>query len=132
MLSFQHICINANDYEAAMRFYCGLLGLRNVKESYSENKKAVKIELHDDHGYVIELFVNADWPKPDSINERRRGQLMTGFDHLSFYVEDPDARLAFLKENGVEIIPAKIDVGTGKKYGFAFSPEGLRIEFYEA
>lgn len=131
MPAFQHICINSNNYEEAIHFYCDLLGLTIHSESFSKNKNATKVELYDESGYAIELFVNKDWPVAKEIETRHGGALITGFDHLSFYEDDPDAKLAFMKENGVEIIETQIDAGTGKKYGFCFSPEGLKIEFYE-
>lgn len=124
-LKFHHVCIIAYDYAASVHFYQDLLGLVIRHKSYSEHQKAQKIEFYCGDEYVIEMFVK------DSVEQNSNMQSLDGLNHLSFYVEDPESILLFLEHNGVRTERTKLDANTGKKYGFAYSPEGIKIEFYE-
>ncbi|MDB5006093.1 MAG: putative lyase, partial [Mucilaginibacter sp.] len=54
-----------------------------------------------------------------------------GLRHLAFEVDDVETASTYIKEQGINIEPIRIDEFTGKRFTFFADPDGLPIEFYE-
>lgn len=128
-LTFHHVCAVASDYRKAVEFYVECLGFEIYRESYSIHRNAKKLELYSNGRYVIELFVREDDRKVSDIGSEKADK--TGLDHVSFILEDVEGTLIRLKAKNVRVSEVKKDISTGKKYGFCWDPDGIKIEFYE-
>ena len=120
-----HIAIICSDYELSKRFYTDVLGLRVIKESYRQERNSYKLDLALNGNYIIELF---SFPHPP---ERTSGPEAAGLRHLAFEVNDLDAIVLELTENGITAEPIRVDEWTGKRFTFISDPDELPIEFYE-
>ena len=122
-----HVGIIASDYEQAVWFYHNMLGLTIYKESYSEKSKARKLQMYCGKSYVIELFV----PEHCESCRVESGYMRTCVNHISFLVSDVGAMLDRMKRNHIETEGVNLDMETGKRYGFCYGPDGVKIELYE-
>lgn len=122
-----HVGIVASDYGQAVRFYCGLLGLKMHKESYSEKRRARKLQLHCDGQYVLELFI----PEDVQPGRMESGYTKACVNHISFLVSDVEEMVERMERNHVETEGVMLDVETGKRYSFCYGPDGVKIELYE-
>jgi glyoxylase I family protein len=120
-----HIAIICSDYEKSKRFYSEILGLKIIREVYREARKSYKLDLEVGNQYQIELF---SFPDPAARPSRPEA---AGLRHLAFEVDDLETASIYIKEQGVNIEPIRIDEFTGKRFTFFADPDGLPIEFYE-
>ena len=127
MLSFDgvhHIAIIASDAARSKAFYCGVLGLRVVRETWRAERGSWKIDL-EGPGLVIELFTFPGAPARPSRPEA------LGLRHLALRVSDVDAAVRQVTGAGVACEPVRVDELTGKRFTFFADPDGLPIELYE-
>ena len=120
-----HVAIICSDYERSKQFYTQVLGFTIKLEHYRAERKSYKLDLCINDQYQIELF-----SFPNSA-ERANYPEARGLRHLAFAVENIDAAIAELLENGVESEQVRIDELTGKRYTFFKDPDGLPLELYE-
>ncbi|MDB5017124.1 MAG: putative lyase [Mucilaginibacter sp.] len=120
-----HIAIICSDYEKSKRFYSEILGLKIIREVYREARKSYKLDLEVGNQYQIELF---SFPDPAARPSRPEA---AGLRHLAFEVDDVETASTYIKEQGINIEPIRIDEFTGKRFTFFADPDGLPIEFYE-
>ncbi|MDB5138483.1 MAG: putative lyase [Mucilaginibacter sp.] len=120
-----HIAIICSDYEKSKRFYSEILGLKIIREVYREARKSYKLDLEVGNQYQIELF---SFPDPAARPSRPEA---AGLRHLAFEVDDLETASIYIKEQGINIEPIRIDEFTGKRFTFFADPDGLPIEFYE-
>ncbi len=125
LLRVHHIALICTDYDASKRFYTDVLGLRIVREVYRAERQSYKLDLALAGQYVIELFSFPNPPPRPSQPEA------AGLRHLAFAVDDVDAALARLQQQGVAYEPVRVDKFTGRRFTFLADPDGLPIELYE-
>jgi glyoxylase I family protein len=122
-----HVGIVASSYEQAVWFYCNLLGLVIHKESYSAKRKARKLQLYCQDQYAIELFI----PEKGKACTVESGYTKACVNHISFLVSDVAKMLDCMRQNHIETEGVNLDGETGKRYGFCYGPDGVKIELYE-
>lgn len=125
LLRVHHIALICTNYDASKRFYTDVLGLRIIREVYRAERQSYKLDLALAGQYVIELFSFPNPPPRPSQPEA------AGLRHLAFAVDDVDAALARLQQQGVACEPVRVDEFTGRRFTFLADPDGLPIELYE-
>lgn len=120
-----HIAIICSDYERSKSFYCDVLGLNIIQETFRSERQSYKLDLAMGDNYVIELFSFPNPPARPSFPEAR------GLRHLAFEVDDVVKAKKELKLKGVEVQEIRIDELTGKQFAFFNDPDGLPLEIYE-
>ncbi|KAA9014207.1 SMU1112c/YaeR family gloxylase I-like metalloprotein [Niallia endozanthoxylica] len=125
LLSIHHIAIICSDYEKSKDFYIRILGFTPIREVYREERDSYKLDLKVNGHYQIELFSFPNPPARPSYPEA------AGLRHIAFAVEDIEETVSYLKGQGVEVEPIRIDPFTRKKFTFLTDPDGLPIEIYE-
>lgn len=124
-MKFLHAMIRTKDENAALDFYCGLLGLKKSKRIRLED--CVLQYLKDEEtGIEIELTINDETPE----NSYTTG---TAFGHFAFSCDNLDKIGEKMKEKGYkwEIEPFYMaEVKT--RISFLLDPDGNSIELIEA
>lgn len=120
-----HIAIICSDYERSKSFYCDVLGLNIIQETFRSERQSYKLDLALGDNYVIELFSFTNPPARPSFPEAR------GLRHLAFEVDDVVKAKKELKLKGIEVQEIRIDELTGKQFAFFNDPDGLPLEIYE-
>lgn len=130
-LQVHHVCIVSSDYKKAVEFYVHYLGLELYRESFSDSRNAVKLELYSAGRYVVELFAPEEKPSLKSKPIKQSKEDAVGLDHLSFTTNDVQAVIQRMKLYKVPVSGIKLDKSTGKRYAFCWDADGTKIEFYE-
>ncbi|QHV97928.1 SMU1112c/YaeR family gloxylase I-like metalloprotein [Spirosoma endbachense] len=125
LTAVHHIAIICSDYETSKRFYTEILGLTILGEVYRAERQSYKLDLALNGQYLIELFSFPNPPKRPSRPEA------AGLRHLAFAVENLDAAIAHLTQQGVVTEPVRIDEHTGRRFTFFADPDDLPLELYE-
>lgn len=124
-----HAAIICSDYSRSKKFYTEILGLEVVAENYRAERESYKLDLRLPDGSQVELFSFPDRPaRPGSCEGEPEAQ---GLRHLAFSVEDMDAAVAYLTQQGVAVEPMRVDEYTHKRYTFFSDPDLLPLELYE-
>ena len=119
-----HIAIIVSDYEKSKEFYIDKLGFELFGEFYRpEQNDYLRMLRQGDT--VIELFVRPDAP------QRVNNPEALGLRHLAFHVEDIEPAVAWLKEQGIETEPVRVDPYNGGRFTFFKDPDGLPLELHE-
>lgn len=121
-MRFLHSMIRVYDLDAAVHFFCGLLGLREVRRRDSEAGRFTLVFLETgaegDHAQ-IELTYNWDEPQPYDGGRN--------FGHLAFEVEDIYALCQRLQDAGVTILRPPRD----GRMAFVRSPDEISVELLQ-
>lgn len=120
-----HVAIICSDYPKSKEFYTKVLGLKIISEVYREDRDSYKLDLGVGSHCQIELFSFPNVPDRPSYPEA------AGLRHLAFSVKNLTSYSDFLKANGVEVEPVRVDPLTDKSFTFFADPDGLPIELYE-
>ena len=120
-----HIAIICSDYERSKKFYTETLGFTIRQEVYREERGSYKLDLCLHGTYVIELFSFPD-PAP-----RPSHPEAMGLRHLAFRVRDMEKAVGYLKGQGIEVEPVRVDEYTGRRFTFFRDPDQLPLELYE-
>lgn len=123
--SIHHIAIICSDYEVSKTFYCNVLGLEIITETYRAERQSYKLDLALNEVYVLELF---SFPNPPQRVSRPEA---TGLRHLAFAVTDLEKIVSHLAQRHITTEPIRLDEITNKRFTFTADPDGLPIEFYE-
>lgn len=121
-----HIAIICSDYEASKHFYVNILGCSVIEETFRKERNSYKLDLAVDNGQQIELF---SFPDPPARPTRPEA---CGLRHLAFSVDDLDAAIHHLNEQGVAVEDVRIDELTNKRFTFFRDPDNLPLELYES
>ncbi|MEL6223966.1 MAG: VOC family protein [Cyanobacteria bacterium J06626_14] len=121
-----HIAIICSDYEASKHFYVNILGCSVIEETFRKERNSYKLDLAVDNGQQIELF---SFPDPPARPTRPEA---CGLRHLAFSVDDLDAAIHHLNEQGVAVEAVRIDELTNKRFTFFRDPDNLPLELYES
>ncbi len=115
---FEHIALNLRDYDAAVRWYTGHLGLTVVR-----NDPGSKVFLGDSTGRtVLELYENQDAGLPDYADMHHLAL------HLAFVVDDPDEAAAALVQAGAVMVDPPRSVA-GDRLSMVRDPWGICLQF---
>lgn len=120
-----HIAVICSDYEKSKAFYIDILGLKEIREVFREERNSYKLDLALNDEYVIELFSFPNPPIRPSYPEA------AGLRHLAFSVDDIERAIEELNTKGVQTEPVRIDPFTKRKCTFFNDPDGLPLELYE-
>ncbi len=124
--SIHHVAIICSDYKVSKAFYCDVLRLAVIAETYREQRDSYKLDLALPDGSQIELFSFPDAPSRPSYPEAQ------GLRHLAFAVDDIRSVVEYLQEQRVVFEPIRVDELTGKQFTFFSDPDGLPLELYQA
>ena len=122
-MRFLHSMVRVLDLDAALHFYCDLLGLQQVRRSDYEKGRFSLVFLstgHDDDPAMIELTWNWDQEEPYGGGRN--------FGHLAFAVDDIYALCQRLQDGGVTILRPPRD----GRMAFVKSPDGVSVELLQA
>ncbi|ALA25640.1 hypothetical protein AVI51_05985 [Piscirickettsia salmonis] len=120
-----HVALIVSDYAASKAFYCDILGLEVIAETYRRERRSYKLDLKLMNGNQLELFSFVNPPKRLSFPEA------CGLRHLAFAVENINESVKCLQQHGIDVEPVRVDALTEKKYTFFADPDGLPLELYE-
>jgi glyoxylase I family protein len=123
--AIHHVALICSDYERSRDFYSKTLGLRIVREVYRQARQSWKCDLEVSPGVALELF---SFPSPPPRPSRPEAQ---GLRHLAFAVDDIDAAVQRLEQQGVMCEPIRVDEYTDRRFTFFADPDDLPIELYE-
>jgi lactoylglutathione lyase len=120
-MKYLHTMLRVTDLDASLRFYCELLGLRELRRKDSDKGRFTLVFLAapGDEDAEVELTYNWD---PE---EYRGGR---NFGHLAYRVENIYALCRKLKDNGVTINRPPRD----GHMAFVRSPDDISIELLQA
>lgn len=121
-MRYLHTMIRVRDLDAALRFFCDQLGLRQVRRTEHEQGRFTLVFLETgapgDPGQ-IELTHNWDQAEPYSVGRN--------FGHLAFEVDDIYATCTRLMEAGVSISRPPRD----GRMAFVRSPDQISVELLQ-
>jgi lactoylglutathione lyase len=119
-MKFLHTMLRVRDLEKSLEFYCGFIGLREVRRT-PIGDEALLVFLTDEEGrYYLELTLNhgvADYTLGDQ------------YGHMAFGVPDLDAVEAEVKRRGWEYWPSRPELKS--RYLFVCDPDGYDVEIIE-
>lgn len=112
--------LRVRDLDAALAFYTGFLGLREVRRK-PIGEEATLVFLTDDAGhYHLELTFNHDG---------RDYELGTQFGHVAFHVDDLEAVVAEVE--AADRWYRRSKPGSSSRYIFVKDPDGYDVEIIE-
>lgn len=120
-MKYLHTMVRVSDLDASLRFYCDLLGLRELrrKESQTGRFTLVFLAAPGDESAQVELTYNWD---PEVLSGARN------FGHLAYAVDDIYAACERLQQGGVTINRPPRD----GHMAFVRSPDNISIELLQA
>jgi len=119
-MKLAHTMIRIRNLEASLEFYCDFLGLQEVRRK-NLGDEATLVFLSDDTGnYHIELTLNRDG-RDYTVGDQ--------FGHLAFHVDDLEAVISKVKENGWWYRKSKLN--SSSRYIFLKDPDGYDIEILQ-
>lgn len=126
LTGFHHIAIIASDYARSRAFYHNILQLPIISECWRAERKSWKLNLALPDGGQIELFSFPSSPP------RLTQPEACGLRHVAFTVTHLEAMYTKLTMHGISTEPIRYDELTEKPFFFAYDPDHLPLEFYEA
>ena len=120
-MKYLHTMVRVSDVEASLDFYCGKLGLVELRRYDNEHGRFTLIFLAapGDEQAQVELTHNWD---PEALGGGRN------FGHLAYAVEDIYATCQRLMDGGVTILRPPRD----GRMAFVRSPDGISIELLQS
>lgn len=121
-MRFLHSMIRVHDLDAALHFFCDLLGLQELRRKDVPAGRFTLVFLgtgHPDDTAEIELTHNWDEPAPYTGGRK--------FGHLAFAVPDIHEACARLQAGGVTILRPPRD----GRMAFVKSPDGISVELLQ-
>jgi len=119
-IRYLHTMVRVTDPEASLRFYCDLLGLREVRRSESEQGRFTLIFLAPPGQEDAQVELTHNWD-PEEYSGGRN------FGHLAYEVEDIYALCERLQAGGVTINRPPRD----GRMAFVRSPDGISVELLQ-
>ncbi|KZE92884.1 hypothetical protein AVP42_02151 [Agromyces sp. NDB4Y10] len=139
----EHIGFTVPDLDEAHRFFVDVIGCEYVytlgpfqrdddwmAEHLNVHPRSVMRELRFfrcKHGPNFEIF---QWEPADGQSDQPRNSDLGGH-HLAFYVDDLDAAVAYLHEQGVRVLgepTASRNASEGQRWVYFLSPWGMQLE----
>ena len=119
-IRYLHTMVRVTDPEASLRFYCDLLGLREVRRSESEQGRFTLIFLAPPGQEDAQVELTHNWD-PEEYSGGRN------FGHLAYEVEDIYATCQGLLDKGVTLNRPPRD----GRMAFVRSPDLISIELLQ-
>jgi lactoylglutathione lyase len=119
-IKYLHTMVRVSDIEESKRFYCDLLGLREVRRTENEQGRYTLVFLAPEGQEEAQLELTWNWDPEDYAGGRN-------FGHLAYAVEDIYAICARLRDGGVTINRPPRD----GRMAFVRSPDGISIELLQ-
>jgi glyoxylase I family protein len=133
--SFSHVGVCVCDLDRSTRFYCDVLGFRELFSVDFTTELVATMEA--DGAFTSRMLARDDvriellyWHDREvSGDGERRAMTARGMTHLAFRVETVDELFALAVEHGGAAHPAtKTDLGGGVQVVYLTDPDGTRIE----
>jgi lactoylglutathione lyase len=121
-MKYLHSMVRVRDLDAALRFYCEGLGLREVRRKEVPQGRFTLVFLSAPDSPEAEIELTYNWDSNEDYGSARN------FGHLAFRVEDIYAICAHLQEMGVTINRPPRD----GHMAFVRSPDLISIELLQA
>ncbi len=121
-MKYLHSMVRVGDLDAALRFYCEGLGLREVRRRDVPEGKFTLVFLAAPGSPEAEIELTHNWDSDEDYGSARN------FGHLAFRVEDIYATCAHLQSMGVTINRPPRD----GHMAFVRSPDLISIELLQA
>lgn len=119
-IKYLHTMVRVTDVEDSLRFYCDLLGLREIRRRDSEQGRFTLIFLAPEGQEEAQVELTHNWD-PEEYGAGRN------FGHLAYAVEDIYAICQRLHDAGVTINRPPRD----GNMAFVKSPDGISIELLQ-
>jgi lactoylglutathione lyase len=119
-MRYLHTMVRVSDLETALDFYCGKLGLREVRRTENEKGRFTLVFLCAEETPEAQIELTYNWD-PETLSGGRN------FGHLAFEVNDIYATCRRLIEEGVTINRPPRD----GRMAFIRSPDGISIELLQ-
>lgn len=120
-MRYLHTMIRVSDLGRSLDFYCGKLGLKEVRRMENEAGRYTLVFLAPEGQEDAQVELTYNWD-PETLSSGRN------FGHLAYAVDDIYATCADLQANGVTINRPPRD----GKMAFIRSPDGISIELLQA
>jgi len=112
-----HTMIRIRNLEASLEFYCGFLGLQEIRRKDLGDEATLVFLTDDSQNYQIELTFNKDG-RDYTIGDQ--------FGHLAFHVDDLDRVISDVKDHGWWFRQSKPT--SSSQYIFIHDPDGYDVE----
>tara|TARA_B100001179_G_scaffold75341_1_gene52916 strand:+ start:241 stop:594 length:354 start_codon:yes stop_codon:yes gene_type:complete len=113
--------IRIRNLEASLEFYCGFLGLQEIRRKDLGDEATLVFLTDDSQDYQIELTFNKDG-RDYTIGDQ--------FGHLAFHVDDLDRVISDVKDRGWWFRKSKLT--SSSQYIFIHDPDGYDVEILTA
>ena len=120
-MRYLHTMIRVSDLGRSLDFYCGKLGLKEVRRMENEAGRYTLVFLAPEGQEDAQVELTYNWD-PETLSSGRN------FGHLAYAVDDIYATCADLQAKGVTINRPPRD----GKMAFIRSPDGISIELLQA
>ncbi len=121
-MRFLHSMVRVRDLDAALRFFCDLLGLVELRRTdHPEGRFTLVFLSTGAAGDSAQIELTHNWDQAEPYSEGR------SFGHLAFAVPDIYATCARLAAGGVEINRPPRD----GRMAFVRSPDGISVELLQ-
>jgi len=121
-VKYLHTMVRVKNIEESKKFYCDLLGLREIKRKESEEGKFTLVFLAAPNQEDIAIELTYNWNTNDVYSEGRN------FGHLAFEVSDIYEICIRLQKAGVTINRPPRD----GRMAFVRSPDNISVELLQA
>lgn len=119
-MKYLHTMVRVTDVDASLEFYCGKLGLEEVRRTESEKGRFTLIFLAPPGQPEAQIELTHNWD-PETYDEGRN------FGHLAYEVDDIYALCDHLMKSGVTINRPPRD----GRMAFIRSPDNISIELLQ-
>lgn len=131
-MRYLHTMVRVTDVDASLKFYCDIMGMKEVRRHESEQGRFTLIFLTGGEdvasfqaGRAPALELTYNWPAEDGSTETYDGG--RNFGHLAYEVDDIYGYCQHLMDQGVTINRPPRD----GRMAFIRSPDGISIELLQ-
>ncbi len=119
-MKYLHTMVRVRDLDASLAFYCGALGLQEVRRSEHEKGRFTLIYLAAPGDEQAQVELTYNWDPEDY-------QIGRAFGHLAYEVDDIYAACEHLQRHGVTINRPPRD----GRMAFVRSPDKISVELLQ-
>ncbi len=115
-----HICFTVKNLEETIRFYCGILGMKEAFDYVNEDGRKFGVYIHAGNRNFLEIF-----ERPHDAAAQHQS-----YQHFSMEVENIQEMVNKLNSAGIKT--TEIGRGKDRSWGLKFSdPDGNTVELQE-